>query len=145
MRDYAKVPRTAFADSSFGDLQLLLLPNVPGCLLFHNGEVTPLAGGGPSKRSASRRIGAWRSPSDRNAPFARKRRPEGPDASLRVLGRDLRAKRRRRAGSGTQPDPALLRLFPEDFQGLEPFEFQAFAFFGQVLELLVQLGELAHR
>jgi hypothetical protein len=34
---------------------------------------------------------------------ASKEPDEGPDASLRVLGRDLRAKRRRRAGSGTQP------------------------------------------
>jgi RimJ/RimL family protein N-acetyltransferase len=60
-------------------------------------NVAHTSGHGPSRRSASRRIGRRRSLSDRGGPMRCKRRPEGPEASLRALGRDLRARRRRRA------------------------------------------------
>ncbi|MDQ0691914.1 hypothetical protein QF047_002874 [Arthrobacter sp. W4I7] len=86
-----------------GALHEYPLPNVPhGLPQAPRREATFLAGGGPSECSASRRIGHRRSLSDRRCPYASKRRPEGPDASLRASGRDLRAKRRRRAGCGTQ-------------------------------------------
>jgi hypothetical protein len=111
MRSYAKVPRTAIAKG-----------HLPGCVLFHS-ERSLLAGGGPSERSASRHIGARRSPSDRSVPYVTcLSDAEGP------------------APAPSQPAPEG-GLFAEDFQGFEPFELQGFAFPCETFELLVLLSE----
>ncbi|MET4144502.1 hypothetical protein ABIB45_001407 [Arthrobacter sp. UYCo732] len=83
--------------------------------------MTYLAGGGPSERSASQGIGTRRSPSDRSVPFA-------------LCLSDAE-------GPAPAPNPSSAGLLAEDFQGFHPFEFQGFAFAGEVLEFFVLLGQ----